>query len=71
MFIAFWFLRKILRILKKKKDQVHSVNILQVIGSEKCGCLNDRKLLIWNTLQESTFSRVQNTAEIYMAALLP
>ena len=32
--------------------------------------LECRKLLLWNTLRESTCSRVLNTAEIYTAALL-
>ena len=54
----------------QKKDQLHSFNISEVIDSEKCGYLNARKLLFQNTLRESTRSRVKNTAEINMAALL-
>ena len=29
----------------KKKDQLHSLNISEVIDSEECGYLNSRKLL--------------------------
>ena len=30
----------------KKKDQLHSLNISEVIDSEKCGYLNAEKLLL-------------------------
>ena len=53
-----------------KKDQLHNVNILDVIESDKCGYLNARKLLFKNTLGESTCSLVPKNVEIYAAALL-
>ena len=37
-------MHKTLGILKKK-DELNSLNIWEVIDSEKCGYLNDRKLL--------------------------
>ena len=54
----------------EKKDKLHSLNILEVINSEKCGCLNTLKLLFQNTLPESKCSRLPNTAEIYTTARL-
>ena len=54
----------------EKKDQLYRFNIWEVINSEKCGYLNARKLLFQNTLPESTCSRVLNTADFIMAALL-
>ena len=54
----------------QKKDQLDSLNISEVIESEKYVYLNDRKLLFQNTLQKSTCSRVLNTAATTMAALL-
>ena len=54
----------------EKKDQLYKFNISEVIDSEKCGYLNARKLLFQNTLPESTWSRVLNTANLIMAALL-
>ena len=41
-----------------------------MINSEKYGYLNARKLLFQNTLRESTSSRVLNTSERTMGALL-
>ena len=52
----------------KKNDQVYSLNSLEVIVSEKCGCLNAWKLLFQNTLRESKCWRVSSTAEIFLAA---
>ena len=54
----------------EKKDQRYTLNIWEVIDSEKCGYLNAQKLLFQNTLPESTCSQVLNTAERTMAALL-
>ena len=54
----------------ENKDLLYSVNIWEVTGSEKCGYLNAWKLLFQNTFRESTCSRVLNTAETTMAALL-
>ena len=54
----------------EKKDQLYKFNISEVIDSEKCGYLNARKLLFQNTLPESMWSRVLNTANLIMAALL-
>ena len=51
-----------------KKDQLHTLNTWEVIESKKCGYLNARILLFQNTLQESTCSRVPNTAEVSTAA---
>ena len=53
----------------KKKTQLYSLNISEVIDSEKCGYLNARKLLFSNILRESTSWRVLTTAKITMAAL--
>ena len=39
----FWNLHKILRILKKK-DQLYSLNILEIIQYQKCRYLNAWKL---------------------------
>ena len=54
----------------EKKGQRYNLNFSQVIDSEKYGYLNARKLLLQNTLPESTCSRVLNTAGTTMAALL-
>ena len=54
----------------KGKDELHRLNISEVIKYEKCRYLNDRKLLFQNTLRESTCSRVPNIAQICTAALL-
>ena len=53
-----------------KKDQLYNLNISDVIHSEKYGYLNARKLLFQNNLRESTCSRVLNSADTTMAALL-
>ena len=37
----------------EEKDQLHSLNILEVIDSDKCGYLNARKFLFYNTLPDS------------------
>ena len=52
------------------KDQLHSLNILQVIDSEKCGYLNARKLLFQNNFRDSACSQIRKTDEICTAALL-
>ena len=36
----------------EKKDQLHSLNILEVIDSDKCGNFNVRKLFFQNTLSQ-------------------
>ena len=54
----------------EKKGQVYNLNISEVIDSEKYGYLNARNLLLQNTLRESTCSRVLNTPDTTMAALL-
>ena len=53
-----------------KKDQLYSLNIFEVIDSENYGYLNAGKLVLQNILRESSCSRVLNTAETAMAALL-
>ena len=64
-------LYEILRISKKKKkNQVHSLNILEVIQLEECVYINTRKLLFSNTPQESMCSWVKNTTESCTAAFL-
>ena len=54
----------------KEEDQLHSLNISEVIDSDKCSYLNAKKQLFQNTLLEWTCSRVPNPAQILMAALL-
>ena len=54
----------------EKKGQVYHSNISEVIDSEKYGYLNTRKLLFQNTLRESTCSRILNTADTSMGAIL-
>ena len=54
----------------ENEDQLHSLNISEVIDSEKCGYLNARKLLFQNTLRGSTCSRVENVDVICTAPLL-
>ena len=53
-----------------EKGQLHSLNILDVIDSEKFGYFNAREVLLSTNLPESTCSRVLNIAEITMAAVL-
>ena len=43
----------------QEKDQLHSLNILEVIDSERCGYLNARKLLFQNTVRESTWKKIK------------
>ena len=54
----------------EKKDQLYSSNITQISDSGKCCYLDAGKLLFQNTLRESTCSRVLNTADRNMEALL-
>ena len=54
----------------EKKEQLHTLNISEVIHSEKCSYLSAKKQLFQNTLRESTCSHVPSTAKIFMAALL-
>ena len=54
----------------EKKYQLDSSNILEVIDSEKCSCLNAKKLLFQNTLQESTCSRLPKTVPVCAAWFL-
>ena len=54
----------------ENKDQLYSLNILEVSDSEKCGYMNARKPLFQNNIRESTCSRVLDTADTTMAALL-
>ena len=53
----------------EKEDQLHGLNISEVIDFEKCDYLNTRNLFFPDALRESLCSRVLNTAEITMAAL--
>ena len=53
-----------------KKDQVHSLNIWEIIESEKSVDFNAWKLLFEKTLPESTCSHVTNNVEICTAELL-
>ena len=54
----------------EKKHQIHSLNISKVIDFEKSSYLNTKKQLFQNTLREWTCSRIPNTAQIGMGALL-
>ena len=36
----------------EQKGQLHSLYILEVIDTDKCGYFNARKLLFWNTLRQ-------------------
>ena len=54
----------------EKKDQLDSLNISEVIDSEKCYYSSPKKQLFQNTLREWTCSWVPDTAQISMAALL-
>ena len=54
----------------EKKHQLYSLNILEFSESEKCGYMIPRKVLFQKTLRESKCSRVLNTADATMAALL-
>ena len=54
----------------KKEDQLSYLTISEIIESENYDYLNTLKLLFQNTLRQSTWSRVLNSAETTMAALL-
>ena len=43
----------------EKKDQPHTLNISEVIDSEKCGYLNARKLLFQNTFKSQRIRESQ------------
>ena len=45
----------------EKKDQLHILNISEVIDSKKRSYLNAKKQLFQNNLQQWTHSRVPNT----------
>ena len=51
----------------EKKFKVYSLNSWEVIGSEKCACLNARKQMFQNTLRQWNCSRETNTIEICLA----
>ena len=53
----------------EKKDQLRSINILEVIDPDKCSYFNAQKFQVYKTLEESTCSGVTNTAETNTAAL--
>ena len=53
-----------------RKDRLYSLNISEVIHSDKYGYLNGHKLLFQNILRGSTSSRVLDTADTTMAALI-
>ena len=54
----------------EKKDENPSLIISEIIESEESGYLNVYKVLLENTIRESTCWRVRNTAEISTAPLL-
>ena len=54
----------------QKNDQVHSLNIQDIIESEKYVDLNARKLLFQNTLPESMCARVTNNVQVCTPKLL-
>ena len=53
-----------------EKYQFHSLNISEVIDSEKCSYFNGIKQLFQNTPRQWTYSPLPNTAQICIAALL-
>ena len=53
----------------EKNYRLHSINISEVLHSEKYSYLNAKKQLFQNTLQEWTCSRVPNTAQMFIGAL--
>ena len=53
----------------EEKDEVHSLNISEVIDSEKYGYLNAQKVPFYNTFGQSMCSRVSITAESSTAEL--
>ena len=63
-FFDFKNLHEIQRFSKNKISSIAILNILEVTDSEKCGYLNARTLVFWNTLPESISSRVANTDKI-------
>ena len=65
--LPFCTLHQIQRIFFKK-DQVQSLNISEVIDSEKRGFFNARQIVFSNTFGESTGSWLTNTSEISTAA---
>ena len=54
----------------QKNHQLDSLNISEVIDSEKCSYLNAKKQLFQKTIRDSPSWRVPNTAQICMAVLL-
>ena len=56
--------------LFRKKHQFHRLNISEVIHSKKFSYFNAKKQLFQNTFREWTWTRVPNTAQILLAALL-
>ena len=69
MFFAIWHsTQNVLHF--ERKDQLHELNILEVMSSKKCACLKSQKLLFDNTLGEPKCSRVPKNTEICMAACL-
>ena len=54
----------------QKKGEIYKLNISEVIYYQKYVYLNAQKLLFQSNLWESTSSRVLNTSETTMAALL-
>ena len=55
----------------EKKDQLDGSNILEVIHSEKCASLNDKKLLYQNTLRESKSLWFPSATQICTVSFLP
>ena len=64
--LRIWNLHPILCIFKKN-DHLDSLNISEVIDSEKCSYLNAKKQLFQNTFRQWTCSRVPDTVQICMA----
>ena len=54
----------------EKNDQLDSLNISEVIDSEKSSYLNAKKQLFQKILYDWPCWRVPNTVQIYMAVLL-
>ena len=58
-----------IQCISKKKDQLHSSNISELIDSDKYGYRNTRKLPLQNIVGQLTCSPVAITAEISTEAL--
>ena len=54
----------------EERDQLHSLNIFEVIEAEKCSYFNTRKIHFLNSFKQSTCSEDGNTDGTCTGALL-